>query len=276
MSASTYDPNNVENLVNLVSEQAKEIKVTKRRLEKLEEKYVKTNTDLKNCSNDKSNYENFIKTIFPKDLYENVIKAEYGLVDTNELSKLWIVVESKSGNEFQKILQNYRNENADLSEKLKLNKAELEKANAEFNNYKKDNESNFEKLNYFSNNFNDLSNKNEQLETEKSYLLKILDEKTQQIDNLNALEIENAELKAKSLLDNLNNSNINNSNNISTSNNTNNIFVNLNNVTNNNNIANESNQIKKTNSLQDANEKTLKISKFNIKIIFYFFFLFCS
>ena len=52
---------------------------------------------------------------------------------------------------------------------------------------------------------NELKNNVESLTTEKNYLMKVLDEKNAEIQVLNNLELENAELKAKSLLNNLNN-----------------------------------------------------------------------
>jgi hypothetical protein len=64
-------------------------------LEKLEEKFIQVNTDLKNIINDKSNIEEFISNIFPKDMLEQVIKKEYGTYDKSELSKLWLIAESK-------------------------------------------------------------------------------------------------------------------------------------------------------------------------------------
>src|SRR5690349_6095180 len=105
----TPDDTNVENLLSLIKEQTKEIKINKKKLEKLEEKFIKTNADLKNILNDKTNIECFLKTLFPKEMHENIIKAEYGLYDSAELSKMFLVCESKKQNEFQQILNKYKN-----------------------------------------------------------------------------------------------------------------------------------------------------------------------
>jgi hypothetical protein len=203
---------NVETLLKLIKDQTKEIKINKRRLEKLEEKYVKINTDLKNVLNDKNNIENFLRTIFPKEIQDTIIKTEYGLYDTNELSKMWIVVESKNQNEFHKILNQMKNENADYQEKIKVFKSELEQKTNELKTIKSTYNTNVEQLSFYSGTYNDIVKKNEELENEKVYLMRVLDEKNKEIENLIALEIENAELRAKSLLEEKNDNNMDNIN----------------------------------------------------------------
>lgn len=250
-----YDPSsetNVENLVKLIQEQTKEIKINKRRLEKLEEKYVKVNSDLKNVLNDKTNIENFLKTIFPKDMHENIVKTDYGLYDSAELSKLYIVVEAKNQNEFQKILSTLKNENSDLMDKLKASRIDAENKAQELNNIKKTHNQNVEQLGFYSSSYTDLTKKNEELENEKMYLMKMLDEKNSEIENLIALEIENAELKAKTLLENLDN---NNTKNLTTSSNTN------------NDIARKSNFLENDLEKQKSQEKTIKIGKKYFELI---------
>jgi hypothetical protein len=202
-STHQNEETNVENLLSLIKDQTKELKINKKRLEKLEEKYIKTNADLKNVLNDKTNIENFLKTIFPKEMHDGLIKSEYGLYDQAELGKLFLVCESKKQNEFAQILNKYKNENLDLSEKNKYLSRELEAKTNELNEIKKNQSSNIDQLNFYQNNYNDVMKKLESLENEKNYLMKIIDEKNEEIENLISLEVENAELKAKSLLDNL-------------------------------------------------------------------------
>lgn len=66
---------------------------------------------------------------------------------------------------------------------------------------------NLEQNNFYMNNYNELLKKTQSLENEKNYLMSLIDEKNKEIENLIALEIENAELKAKNLLENLDNNN---------------------------------------------------------------------
>ena len=113
------EENNSENLLRIIKEQTADLKKKNKKLEKLEEIFIKNNTDLKNILSDKTNIENFLKIIFPKDMHENIIKQEYGLYETNDLTKLWLVCESKNQTEFQKILQQNKIENSDLTEKNK-------------------------------------------------------------------------------------------------------------------------------------------------------------
>lgn len=206
------EESNVENLLKLIKDQTSELKKNKKRLEKLEEKFIKTNADLKSVLSDKLNIENFLKIIFPKEMHENILKNDYGFYDTSELSKLWLVCESKNQNVFQKILNQYKNENSELSEKNKVflieldNKAkEMKKLRTSYEDLTNDYNENFSK-------FNETFSKYDLVESEKNYLLSLVDEKNKEIEELRALEIENAELKAKRLLDNIDYNNIEMSN----------------------------------------------------------------
>ena len=189
--------------IALIKDQQKEIKMNKKKLEKLEEKFIKTNADFKNIFNDKTNIENFLKTLFPKEMHDSIIKSDYGLYDSAELNKLFHVCDSKKQNEFGQILSKYKNENLDLIEKNKLLLKDLETKNSELNNFKKTHTVNIDQLNSYQSNYNELAKKMERIENEKNYLMKMLDEKNEEIENLISLEVENAELKAKTLLDNL-------------------------------------------------------------------------
>ena len=60
-----------------MKKQNKEIKTNMKKLEKLEEKFVKVNTDFKNVLNDKTNIEAFLKNVFPKDMHDKLIKEDY-------------------------------------------------------------------------------------------------------------------------------------------------------------------------------------------------------
>lgn len=201
----------IENLLSLIKEQQKEIKMNKKRLEKLEEKFIKTNSDFKNLINDKINIENFLKTIFSKEMHDSVIQTEYGLYNTSELNKMFHVCESKKQNEFGQILNKYKNENSDLIDKNKTLGKELEIKVNELNNIKKTQSENSEQLNYYQNNYSDIVKKLEDLSLEKDYLMKLIDEKNEDIEKLMSLEVENAELKAKNLLENLENKDTRNS-----------------------------------------------------------------
>ena len=44
-----------QKLLQLMKDQNKELKISKKKLEKLEEKFIQVNTDLKNVVNDKTN-----------------------------------------------------------------------------------------------------------------------------------------------------------------------------------------------------------------------------
>lgn len=196
---------NVESLLELIKEQNKEIKMNKKKLEKLEERFIKTNADFKNVLNDKMQMEIFLKNIFPKDLHDSVFKkeTEYGLYNTNELSKYWIVQESKNQNEFSNIVDKMKNENRELSEKLRVVMRELDIKTNELNGCKESFTKSKEQLLFYEENFHSIAKKVEGYEEEKHYLMKLIDEKNSEIEKLICLEVENAELKAKSLLENL-------------------------------------------------------------------------
>ena len=199
------DFTDTQKVVQLMKEQNKELKLNKKKLEKLEEKYIKVNTDLKNIINDKANIEDFISNIFPKDMLNQVIKKEYGAYDKSELSKLWLVAESKNQSEYNNILTRLKSEINDLNMKNKELSLNYNQITQEYDEYKKNNFNSNEQLTQMINENKELKENVENLTNEKTFLMKILDEKNAQLQTLNDLELENAELKAKSLLNTLNN-----------------------------------------------------------------------
>ena len=257
-SSTNNNPNNnqidftdPQKIVQLMKDQNKELKLNKKKLEKLEEKFVKVNTDLKNIINDKANIEDFISNIFPKDMLSQVIKKEYGTYDKSELSKLWLVAESKNQSEYNNILTRLKSEINDLNLKNKELSLNYNQITQEYDDYKKTNSNSIEQLTLMVNENKDLKENVEKLSNENTFLMKILDEKNAEIQLLNNLELENAELKAKNLLNTLNNNDDGNdlnmynlsldyNNNEENSNNFNNInnnnFGKKNNSTSNNNL----------------------------------------
>ena len=196
------DFTDTQKVIQLMKDQNKELKINKKRLEKLEEKFVKVNTDLKNIINDKANIEDFISNIFPKDMISQVLKKEYGTYDKSELSKLWLIAESKNQSEYNNILTKLKSEINELSMKNKELNLNYSQITQEYDDYKKANTNSSEQLNKMIEENKELKDNLENLTSEKTFLMKILDEKTEQIQQLKNLELENAELKAKSLLNN--------------------------------------------------------------------------
>ena len=204
-SNTQIDFTDTQKVVQLMKEQNKELKLNKKKLEKLEEKFVQVNTDLKNIINDKANIEDFISNIFPKDMLNQVIKKEYGTYDKSELSKLWLIAESKNQSEYNNILTRLKSEINDLNMKNKELSLNYNQITSEYDEYKKNNYDSTEQLTQMINENKELKENVENLTNEKTFLMKILDEKNAEIQILNNLELENAELKAKSLLNTLNN-----------------------------------------------------------------------
>ena len=147
--------------------------------------------------------ENFLRTIFSKEMHENIIKTDFGLYDTSDLNKLWLINEQRTQNEFHRVLNQCRNENSELNEKIKNLNKEIENKTSELETFKKNQMQNFEQLNFYMNNYNEIFKKVDNLENEKKYLMDLLSQKEDEIRNLNSLELEMAELKAKSLLDDI-------------------------------------------------------------------------
>ena len=196
------DFTDTQKVIQLMKDQNKELKINKKRLEKLEEKFVKVNTDLKNIINDKANIEDFISNIFPKDMISQVLKKEYGTYDKSELSKLWLIAESKNQSEYNNILTKLKSEINELSMRNKELNLNYSQITQEYDDYKKANTNSSEQLTKMIEENKELKDNLENLTSEKTFLMKILDEKTEQIQQLKNLELENAELKAKSLLNN--------------------------------------------------------------------------
>ena len=199
------DFTDTQKVVQLMKEQNKELKLNKKKLEKLEEKFIQVNTDLKNIINDKTNIEEFMSNIFPKDMLNQVIKQEYGTYDKSELSKLWLIAESKNQSEYNNILTKLKTEINELNLKNKELAINYNQISLEFEEFKKDNSESNEKLEKLINENKELTEKLENLANEKDYLMKTLEEKNQEIQSLSNLELEFAELKAKTLLNTINN-----------------------------------------------------------------------
>lgn len=183
--------------------QNKELKLNKKKLEKLEEMFIKVSSDNKNLLNDRNNIEAFLKNIFPKDMHDELIKIDFGTYASSDLSRLWLICESKNQNEYQSILSKLKKEILELSEKNNAIYTQLESITEEYSKYKSEQKYNNEQLLFYTSGYLDVNAKVESLEKEKIYLLKVLDAKNSEIEILKALELENAELKAKSLLDNI-------------------------------------------------------------------------
>ena len=198
------DFTDTQKVVQLMKEQNKELKLNKKKLEKLEEKFIQVNTDLKNIINDKANIEDFISNIFPKDMLEQVIKKEYGTYDKSELSKLWLIAESKNQSEYNNILTKLKSEINELNLQNKELRNNYTQIYQEFEEYKKNNLESNEKMEKLINENKELNEKLENAMNEKDYLMRTLEEKNQEIQSLSNLELEFAELKAKTLLNTIN------------------------------------------------------------------------
>ena len=234
-----------QKLLQLMKDQNKELKISKKKLEKLEEKFIKVNTDLKNVVNDKTNIEVFLKEIFPKDITDKVIKKEYGTYETAELTKLWLISESQNKNEYTNILSKLKGEINELNSNNKELKLNLENITQEYNEYKESNKENEIKFKEGLNELEELRIKLMNYDNEKQYLMKVIDEKNNEIEVLNNLELENAELKAKSLLNNFDT-----------------LTPELN--SNNNDIFNYSNNLKKENNQNENLKNQIKIESLNM------------
>lgn len=181
-----------------------ELNKIKKKNQKLEEGYIKLNSDLKNLKSDRQQMENFLRTIFPKESSEKLFNKEYGLYESDELNKHWMISETEKENEFQKILSVYKIENSDLLSKITHLEDEIKLKNNEINLKRQTLEENQNQLDFYINNFKNKEKKNLELENEKIYLMKIIDEKANEIDRLQQMELEIAEFKAQQLLMNNN------------------------------------------------------------------------
>lgn len=125
------------------------------------------------------------------------------MYETNELNKLWLVCDNQKQHEFQKVVGKLKLEVNELNEKNTTLQKDLNTKTDELNLLKKEYES--QKLLYENNafSFKEVATKAESLELEKNYLLQMIEDKDKEIEKLLIFEIENAELKAKTLLDDI-------------------------------------------------------------------------
>jgi len=196
-----------EELIVIINNLKTDLNKIKKKNGRLEEGYIKLNSDLKNLKSDRTQLEFFMKSIFPKEAQEKFTNSEYGLYESDDLKKVWMISETQKENEFQKILSVSKQDNFELIEKIKSYESEIDKKNNEISMVRKTLEENQNQLNFYINNFKTIQKKNQELESEKNYLMQIIDEKTNEIDKLQHLELEVAEIKAQKLLmeNNINN-----------------------------------------------------------------------
>lgn len=191
---------NTEELITLCKKSRADLAKTVKKNEKLEEGYIKLNLDIKNLKNDRKTLENFLKIIFPNEKHSVVICEEIGNYDIDNLKKYWMINETQKENEFHKILTGNKSESSDLKEKIIFLEKEIERRVNEFNVLRKNLEENKNQLDFYLKNFKDQKRINEEIEKEKSYLMNIIEEKNNEIDRLQNIELEIAESKAKILL----------------------------------------------------------------------------
>lgn len=195
-----FNKNTKEELVSIAGGLRDQLNKTNKKNQKLEEGYIKLSSELRNLKKDKQQIENFFKIIFPKETHETFIHEEFGLYECDELKKVWMVLETKRENEFQKILNQTRQEVIETKDVTKQFSFELEQKLSEIQQLKKNLEESQEQLQFYLSNYKSSNKKVQELENEKSYLLGLIDEKNKAIDLLQSNEIELAELKAKFLL----------------------------------------------------------------------------
>lgn len=192
--------NTKEELISIVTGLREQLNKTSKKNQKLEEGYIKLSSELRNLKKDKQQIENFFKNIFPKETHESFIHEEFGLYECDDLKKVWMVLETKRENEFQKILNQTRQEVVETKDVTKQFSYELDQKLNEIQQLKKNLDESQEQLQFYISNYKSSNKKAQELENEKSYLLGLIDEKNQTIDGLQSNEIELAELKAKFLL----------------------------------------------------------------------------
>jgi chromosome segregation ATPase len=168
--------------------------------QKLEEGYIKLHSELKNLKNDKVQIETFLKIIFPKETHERAIHSESGLYEADELQKNWLISETQKENQFQKILNQSKDEIAELTEKIKNLEESIADKNKELKLVRKNLDDNQEQLSFYINTHKSLNKKTSEIENEKEYLLGLIEAKNKEIEKLQGYELEIAEMKAQYLL----------------------------------------------------------------------------
>jgi hypothetical protein len=108
-----------EELIVIINNLNTDLNKIKKKNGRLEEGYIKLNSDLKNLKSDRTQLEIFIKSIFPKEAQDKFTNSEFGLYESDDLKKVWMISETHKENEFQKILSVSKQDNLELTEKIK-------------------------------------------------------------------------------------------------------------------------------------------------------------
>lgn len=200
MDSDEYKNKSKEELLIELKALQTDLSKTQKKNQLLEEGYIKLASENKKLKNDKTQIEIFLKTIFPKETHDSAIHIESGLYEFEELRKVWLIADTKKDNEFQRIINQYKNDINELTDNLKHKVSSLDEINSEMLNMKKTMNETQNQLNFYINNTKTLMKKIDELENEKNYIVNLIDDKNAEIEKLKNYELEIAEVKAKYLL----------------------------------------------------------------------------
>lgn len=102
--------------MQLLKEKAKELKTEKKKLKKVEDKYMEIHKTQKNLVNDRDAFISFLHLVFPQKLLneEIMIMPEgpdgYGMFDFDHIKQFWMLTKQSSENENISIMENMQDQ----------------------------------------------------------------------------------------------------------------------------------------------------------------------
>jgi len=178
-----------DNLVTLLKEKGKEIKVLESKNKKLEERYIKIFRENKNYVKDRETLEKVLLTIFDRD-QTHFQNKEVGTYDASPLIELWNQRQEEKLMLFNETLENCKVEKTELLGKISQLEKQLEQAEDQNNPDLGKLEERYQKA-------------NEKLAQEIKEFEQMIEEKDQEISRLQKAEQEVEGLKAELLFKDL-------------------------------------------------------------------------
>ena len=201
------DPDlDLETIMQLLKEKAKELKTTLKKLKKVEDKYVEMHKHHKNLINDRENFIQFLHVVFPQNLVEEEIlimpegSEGYGMFDVNHLRQFWTLTSQSKENEQLAMIQGMQDSKKQLADKIteyEIKESEREKTSIDLQ----------DRLNQLLEENEDLKSKMSEdessqkiQEVKQQVRQEYLDQITSMQKEVREVQAENSEFKAKQLM----------------------------------------------------------------------------
>mmetsp|Transcript_40661 Transcript_40661/g.62004 ORF Transcript_40661/g.62004 Transcript_40661/m.62004 type:complete len:215 (+) Transcript_40661:16-660(+) len=114
----------VKTLMELLKEKAKDLKQTKKKLTKVEDKFVEFHKQRDNLVRDRETLISFLGSVFPRGLLQDEILTMpegpdgFGMLDLNHLNEFWVMTKKNQENEHLVIVESLQEQKKMLAQRI--------------------------------------------------------------------------------------------------------------------------------------------------------------